>query len=76
MIRFRIRELMAEKSFNEKRRIIIEDVAVGTGINRATISRMINQFGYNTTTDAIEKLCIYFDCQVGDVAVYVKEDVK
>lgn len=73
MIRFRLSELIAEKQFSEGRRLTINEVAEVTGINRMTLSRMMNRKGYSTVTDNLDKLCEYFGCQIGDVAVYIKE---
>lgn len=66
MIRFRLRELMAERQFREGRVITVADVAEATGIHRVTLSRILNQRGYATRTDIVEKLCRYFECEVGD----------
>lgn len=71
MIRFRISELIAEKQFKEGRRITLLEVAEATGINRMTLSRMINHKGYSTVTDNLDKLCDYFGCSVGDLAVHI-----
>lgn len=74
MLRFRLQELMAEKSFKEGKRVSIEDVSNATGIHRSTLSRIINVKGHKTTTDIIDTLCDYFDCEVGDLVVRVKEE--
>jgi putative transcriptional regulator len=71
MIRFRVSELIADKQFKEGRRITMIEVAAATGINRMTLSRMLNQKGYSTVTDNLDRLCEYFGCQVSDLAVYV-----
>ncbi|MCG5495962.1 helix-turn-helix domain-containing protein [Ectothiorhodospira variabilis] len=73
MIRFRLKELMAEKSFQEGRRLTYEEIAQATGINRTTLSKIANQKGYNTTTDNLDALCAYFDCSVCELAERVKE---
>lgn len=73
MIRFRIGQLIADKEFNEGRRITLIEVAAATGVNRMTLSRMINTKGYNAGTDTLNRLCGYFGCQVGDVAVFVED---
>ncbi|WP_202909022.1 helix-turn-helix domain-containing protein [Cognatilysobacter segetis] len=75
MIRFRLAELIAEKSFRERRAISMSEVALGSGVHRATLSKMANQPGTNASTDVVDKLCRYFGCQPGDLLTYV-EDVK
>tara|TARA_B110000438_G_scaffold238158_1_gene235842 strand:- start:412 stop:654 length:243 start_codon:yes stop_codon:yes gene_type:complete len=72
MIRFKLKELISEKSFQEGRRVTLEEVSQHTGIHRTTLSRISNVKGYNVTTDVIDKLCEFFDVQVSDVAVYIK----
>ncbi len=74
MIRFRLKELLADKAFRERRRITLSEVSVETGIHRTTLSKIANQLDYNTTTDNIEKLCDYFDCSVCDLAEFVKDE--
>jgi putative transcriptional regulator len=77
MIRFRIGELVAAKEFREGRRITLTEVAAATGVNRMTISRMINTKGYNAGSDTLDGLCRYFGCGVGDLAIYIPdEDAK
>jgi len=71
MIRYRLKELIAEKQFKEQRRITLEEVAKATGVHRTTLSKLSNQIGYNTTTDVLDKLCAYFKVEIGDVVNYV-----
>lgn len=74
MIRFRIQELLAEKHFKEGRRITLLELSQATGINRVTLSKMVNQRGYSTVTDNLDKLCRYFDCKLDQLAEYVGDD--
>lgn len=67
MVRFRIKELLAEKEFQEARVITLAEVARETGIHRATLSKITNERGYNTGTDNVDRLCAFFDCEVQDV---------
>lgn len=73
MIRFKIRELLAEMEFKKNKRVTIKEVSEATGINRVTLSKLINQKGYSTTTENIDKLCDFFECQVQDVMQKVDE---
>ncbi|WP_018936623.1 MULTISPECIES: helix-turn-helix transcriptional regulator [unclassified Thioalkalivibrio] len=73
MIRFRLKERIADKAFQEGRRITLEEISKATGVNRTSLSKMANQRGYNATTDSLDALCAYFDCQVGDLAEYVPD---
>ena len=73
MIRFRIQELMAEKQFQEGRRLTVSEVSAATGINRVTLSKMINQRGYSTVTDTLDKLFAYFGCRIEQLVEYVPD---
>ncbi|MDX5441158.1 MAG: helix-turn-helix transcriptional regulator [Alteromonadaceae bacterium] len=73
MIRFHLKELIADKEFAEKRRITIGEIAKETGINRMTLSKIINHPGHSTVTDNIDKLCNYFDCRVEQLVTHIKE---
>ncbi|KMJ52778.1 hypothetical protein ACG97_11850 [Vogesella sp. EB] len=75
MIRFRVKELMAEKEFKEGRRITIAEVAEACGINRMTLSKIAGQRGYSTVTENLDRLCRYFGCKISDLAVYIPDNV-
>lgn len=73
MIRFRLAELIADKAFKERRSISMTEVAEGSGVHRATLSKMVNQPGTNVGTEIIDKLCRYFGCQPGELMTYAGE---
>lgn len=63
MIKYNLKELLAKKEFEEKRRIPMSEVARETGISRTTLSKIANSRGdYSTRTECIEKLCRFFGC--------------
>ena len=72
MLRFKLKELIAKKEFAEDRQITLKEIAAETGINRMTLSKIVNHKGYSTDTDNIDKLCSYFDCDVEDLVERVK----
>lgn len=74
MIRFRLKELIVDKEFHENKRITYEDIAKATGIHRTTLSKIANQKGYNTTTDVLDKLCVYFGVELDKVASYTPDE--
>jgi len=74
MLRFRLKELIADKQFKEGRRVTLDEIASATGIHRTTLSKVANQRGYNASADIIDKLCAFFDAEVGDLVVRVSED--
>lgn len=71
MIRFRLKELVAEKEFRERRVITMTEVAAQTGINRMTLSKIANHPGYSTVTDNLDKLCDYFGCRIEQLAEHL-----
>lgn len=73
MIRFRLKELMAEKEFHEGRVLTLAEVAEATGIHRVTLSKIANNRGYHTSTEIIDRLCSYFGCAVGQVAEHIPD---
>jgi len=75
MIRFFINELLSEKQFKEGRRITLVEVSEATGINRMTLSKMINHKSYSTVTDNLDKLCTFFDCKIEELIEHIPEDL-
>lgn len=71
MIRFKLAEMIEKRQFAEGRRITIAEIAERTGLNRMTLSKILNIKGYGTGTETIDKLCAYFECEVGDLMEYV-----
>jgi len=74
MIRFRLKELIADREFNSGKRITFEEIAISTGIHRTTLSKIANQRGYNTTTDNLDKLCQFFECRIENLVEHVPAD--
>ncbi len=76
MIRFRLKELIADREFKEGRVITLAEIALETGIHRATLSKIANERGYNSGTDNIDRLCAYFGCGVSEVMEFVPNKKK
>lgn len=76
MIRFKIQELIAEKQFNEGKRVTLTELAEVTGINRVTLSKMVNHRGYSTVTDNLDQLCAYFGCRIEELVEHVPDQPK
>ena len=51
------------------------ELSQATGINRVTLSKMVNQRGYSTVTDNLDKLCKFFGCNIEQLAVYVPDEM-
>jgi len=67
-------EKMSDKGFKENRRVTIQEVAEKTGINRMTLSRLINKRGCNSTTDNLDRLCVFFECDINDIVEYYPDE--
>lgn len=75
MIQFHFKRLLADKEFREKRVISIIEVAEKTGVSRVTLSKIANSKGdYHTSTEIIEKLCLYFGCTPNDLMTIFPEE--
>ncbi|MDR5900121.1 helix-turn-helix transcriptional regulator [Halomonas vilamensis] len=64
MIKCHLSRIMGE------RKLKIVDVARETGVNRGTVTRLYHETASRIELDVIEALCLYFDCQVGDLFEY------
>lgn len=67
MLRFKLAERIADMEFRERRRITALEIAEATGINRMTLSKLLNKHGANVQTDSLDRLCAYFGCEIGDL---------
>lgn len=61
MVRCHLARLMGE------RKMKIVDVARETGLNRNTVTLLYKETAQRIELDALEKLCILFECEVGDL---------
>lgn len=71
MIQCRLRELIALKGRQSRRKIRYEDIRVDTGLSMTTLVRLANDRAELISANTLDKLCWYFDCQPGDLLVYV-----
>lgn len=70
MIRFKLKELVAEYEFQKGKKLTLNQISEGTGIHRVTLSKINNIVGYSTTTDHIDKICEFFGCRIEEVMEY------
>jgi putative transcriptional regulator len=73
VIRFRLGEQLEKKQFRDSRRIPLQEVADATGINRSTLSKILNQKGYSTGTDVLDRLCTYLGCTIADLVEHLPD---
>ncbi len=73
MIQCRLKELIALGSRQSRRKITYNDVKASTGLSNTTLVRLANDKAGLISTKTLNKLCWYFDCQPGDLLVYVPD---
>ena len=71
MIQCRLREMMAAKGRREHRRITYDSILSETGINKNTLTRLANDRAGMVGISIVDRLCAYFDCQPGDLFIYL-----
>jgi putative transcriptional regulator len=73
VIRFKLAEQIEKRQFQESRRITVQEVAEATGVNRMTLSKILNHKGYSTGTDILDRLCNYFSCRIEELIEHVPD---
>ena len=71
MIQCRLRELMAAKTRLTRRKITYSVIKEETGLSKTTLVRLGNDRADLIGTSTLDRLCAFFDCQPGDLLVYV-----
>jgi DNA-binding Xre family transcriptional regulator len=61
--------LAALKSQRENRRVSLRKIAEETGIQKYTVYGFANNTLREYPKEAIEKLCSYFECEIGDLLI-------
>ena len=74
MIRYQLRERISEMEAETGRKISLTEIANETGLNRVTLSKIARRDDYNATVNVLDRLCGFFDCEVGEVIEYVPDD--
>ena len=64
MIKCHLSRLMGE------RKLKVTDVARETGLHRNTITLLYKETASRIDLDAMDKLCRFFECEVGDLFEY------
>jgi len=65
MVKCHLSRLMGE------RKLKIADVARATGLHRNTITLLYQETAERVDLEAIDKLCVLFECEVGDLFEHV-----
>lgn len=73
MLRYKLNELIAAKEFTERRRVTVLEIAEATGINRMTLSKLMNKHGANVQSENLDRLCTYFRCRIEELVEHVPD---
>ncbi|MFC1999214.1 helix-turn-helix domain-containing protein [Chloroflexota bacterium] len=73
MIQCRLRELIASRSREIRRKVTYEDVRASTGLSKTTLVKLANDRAGLISINTLNRLCWYFDCQPGDLLIYVPD---
>lgn len=76
MLRYKLKERIADKEFRERRRVTIQEIAAETGITRNTLSKLLNQHGASVRTDNLDRLCAYFECRIEELVEFLPESLS
>ena len=71
MIQCRLRELMATKSRTTGRKITYDVITAEIRIYSSTLTKMANNRAELLSLSSLDRLCAFFDCQPGDLFVYL-----
>lgn len=69
MIRCHLSRLMGE------RKLKVIDVARETNLNRSTVSSLYYEKATRVELHAVEKLCRFFGCQIGDLFMITDDEI-
>jgi DNA-binding Xre family transcriptional regulator len=73
VLRFKLKERIADLEFRERRRVTIQEIAEVTGLNRMTLSKMANHHGANVQSDALDRLCTFFRCRIDELVEHIPD---
>jgi len=57
-----------------ERKMKIVEVARATGLNRNTVTLLYKENAQKVDLEALDKLCTFFGCQVGDLLEWESDD--
>ena len=55
-----------------EKKVKVADVARETGIHRGTVTRLYQETAARIDIEAMDSLCEYFQCKIGDIFEYVE----
>lgn len=73
MLRYKLKELIADQEIRERRRVTIQELVQSTGITRNTLSKILNQHGASVRSENLDRLCAHFGCAIEGLVEFVPE---
>ena len=70
MIRCHLARIMGENKMR------ISDVARETGLSRATLTLLYKETAQKIDLEALDKLCLFFDCELKDILERAPQETK
>jgi len=70
MIQCRLRELIGAKARQERRKVTYDEIQAQTGVNKTTLTRLVNDRVGMVGLSVVNRLCAYFDCPPRDLFIY------
>jgi putative transcriptional regulator len=70
MIRCHLARIMGEHKMR------ISDVARETGLSRATLTLLYKETAQKIDLEALDKLCLFFDCELKDILERAPQETK
>ncbi len=71
MVQCRLRELMAIRGRQTRRKVTYDLIREETGLSKNTLARLANDRADLVALNTMDRLCAFFDCQPGDLFIYV-----
>ena len=71
MVQCRLRELMAIRGRQTRRKVTYDLIREVTGLSKNTLARLANDRADLVALNTMDRLCVFFDCQPGDLFIYV-----
>ncbi len=72
MIKINLNQQILIKAARDGKNLTIDQVASDSGVSRITLLRLKAEPTRSTSTDIIDKLCSYFECELHDLVSYEK----
>lgn len=73
-IRYQLLTQIERKKIRESRKLTYRIIASESGVSTNTLSKMKNQSLDQIGRVTLDKLCKYFNCQPGDLIIYIPDE--